>query len=893
MPLPTGTRLGPYEIDSHLGSGGMGDVYRGRDVRLDRVVAVKVLPTSPAVDPERARRFELEARAAGALAHPNILTVFDVGTSEGTAYLVTELLEGQTLRQVLTAGALDPQRAVQYAIQIADGLAAAHAKGIVHRDLKPENLFVTTEGRVKILDFGLARRTAPELLSQAPTEDRLTVPGTVMGTLPYMSPEQARGAAADARSDVWAFGAVLFEMLTGVRPFRGGTAADTVAAILGEPPDWALVPAVAPRGLRDIVARCLEKSPEARPHSAAEIAAGLRALEDAGRKARRAPSGVAVAVVLGLAVTALAIVGGRYVFRATEDEIGPLSIHPLVSLAGTEWTASWSPDGTQLAFSRTDLGNSCIAVMALGGGEPRAVTRTPYDDQMPRWSPDGSKIAFVSDRGDGLGVYCVSPTGGLERKIAETGVSYLEDWTSIYSLGAQPWSPDGSRILVSRLGPGGGRAVWEVELGTGKQRQISRPPAGANDLEASFSCDGTLVAFSRYESSHAALWLARADGTDARAILDDGHANRGPAFTPGGDRIVFYSNRTGPYNIWAVSLRGGHLQALTSGAGPDYLPVVSARGQVLYSNWGHQTDLYRARLGTPDGAHERLTFNTSENYGARVSPDGSRLVYYSNRTGNYHLWLHELDDGRERSLTDGPADDLMPDWSPDGRELVFFSNRGKGVQAWTMKVEGGSPPRLLTEQELRTPADYAEGITFGGPRWSPDGAVIGYIAPSDHGQTLWTVRPDGSGLRASALRDVSRFDWFLDSRRVVYVRPMRVNGAPGLYVADLETGREQSLLEAACAEVAVSPDGRAVAYVNAVSHFGMNLFRLPLVPSSAEGGLPHAAGPAEAITHGGGLWHVHGGAWSRDGKSLVYARDTDRADIYGIEGLGPRRRSSP
>jgi eukaryotic-like serine/threonine-protein kinase len=887
--LAAGTRLGPYEVLSHVGSGGMGEVYRARDQRLGRLVAVKVLPASLADDPQRARRFEQEARAAGALAHPNILTVFDVGTSDGTPYLVTELLEGETLRQRLAAGVLDARGAIRCAAQVADGLAAAHAKGIVHRDLKPENVFVTREGQVKILDFGLAWPAAPDLLSQAQTEDRLTMPGTVLGTLPYLSPEQTRGGPVDARSDIWAFGVVVFELLAGDRPFRADTAADTIGAILGARPDWSLLPSSTPRGLRALLERCLEKAPEARPRSIAEVAVALKELASGGRKG---PSRLLLPVMLGLAAAATAILAWRSFLHPPGESEGPLGVHPLISLAGTEWTASWSPDGTQLAFSRTDFGNSRIAVVAPGGGEPRLITTSPYDDQMPRWSPDGSKIAFVSDRGAGLDLYWVSPTGGLERKIAESGVSYLEDWSSIYSLGSSPWSPDSRRILFSRAGQGGNRAVWLLDLDSGNESQISRPPTGANDLEASFSFDGSLIAFARYESSRAALWTVRPDGASARALLDDAHASRGPAFTPDGKTLLFYSNRAGRWNIWAVSLAGGRLRQITSGAGPDYLPVVSGRGQVLYSNWGHQTDLYLARVGAADATHERLTFNTSENYGGRISPDGKTLAYYSDRTGSYEIWLHDLRDGRERAVTDGPSDNLMPDWSPDGRGLVFFSNRGGTVQIWTTTLEGAEAARLLTPQDLRTPADFAEGVTFGGPRWSPDGTLIGYVAPSDHGQTLWVVAPDGKKRRATSLRGVSRFDWYLDGRRVVYVRPVREGGAPGLFVADLESGREQLLLEGPCGEVAVSADGRWVAYVQALSHFGMNLLRLPLSPPTTDDGLPRAAGPALPVTNGAGLWHVHGGAWSRDGKRMVYVRDTDRGDIYVIDGFGPGRPAS-
>src|SRR5689334_12847603 len=283
MPLTPGSRLGPYEILAQIGAGGMGEVYRAKDARLGRDVAIKVLPASFSEDTDRLRRFEQEAKAAGVLNHPNITAVHDIGEADGAPYVVQELLEGETLRAVLAGGKLSARKTIDYSLQIVRGLAAAHEKGIVHRDLKPENVFVTNDGRVKILDFGLAKLTqmegAASVVTNLPTETRGTEPGVVLGTLGYMSPEQVRGKPADARSDIFSFGAILYEMLAGRRAFHGDSAADTMSAILREdPPDLSVTNQSVPPGLERIVRHCLEKNPEQRFHSAHDVAFALEAL---------------------------------------------------------------------------------------------------------------------------------------------------------------------------------------------------------------------------------------------------------------------------------------------------------------------------------------------------------------------------------------------------------------------------------------------------------------------------------------------------------------------------------------------------------------------------------------------------------------------------------------
>ena len=400
MTLSAGSRLGPYEILSILGAGGMGEVFRARDPRLGREVAVKVLPGSFSSDPERLKRFEQEARAAGVLNHPNVTAVYDIGTHDGAPYVVQELLEGETLRTRLSGGALPVRKAVEYAIQIAHGLAAAHEKGIVHRDLKPENIFVTRDGRVKILDFGLAKLTQAEPAGQqtnVPTATAGTEPGVVLGTLGYMSPEQVKGKPADQRSDMFSFGAILHEMLSGTRAFHRDSAAETMSAILREePPDLSATNKNVQPGLERIVRHCLEKNPEERFQSARDMAFDLEALSGTsgapaitavpGPSSRRFLSaGVAAAVMVALAALAIGFFAGK-----GRGAVEPPKYHQLTFRRGTVWSARFGADGKSILYSAT------------WDGDPTEIFLTSPE------SPESRPLGFP-----GADVLGVSPSGEL------------------------------------------------------------------------------------------------------------------------------------------------------------------------------------------------------------------------------------------------------------------------------------------------------------------------------------------------------------------------------------------------------------------------------------------------------------------------------------------------
>ncbi|HET7292771.1 MAG TPA: protein kinase, partial [Vicinamibacteria bacterium] len=412
MGLTAGQRLGPYAVIAPLGAGGMGEVYRARDTRLERDVALKVLPDEVTSDAERRARFEREAKAVAALSHPNILALYDVGEHAGTAFAVMELLEGETLRARLSRGALPARKAGEIGAQLARGLAAAHERGIVHRDLKPENVFITTDGLVKVLDFGLARHQMPaEDVSQSPTRARETDPGTVLGTVGYMSPEQVKGSAADARSDIFSFGAVLYEMLTGQRAFKRETAAETMTAILKEdPPEFLSASGALPGGLDRIVRHCLEKQPGERFQSARDLAFDLEAAfgSAVSGPASRTAAGASAPRLRWLAGAALALLAvaffaGLRVGRSTPSaSLATPLFTQVTDLPGLERHPSLSPDGRSLVYVSDARGNDDVYLLRIGGRKPINLTEDSDDDDgAPAFSPDGSQIAFRSERKGG------------------------------------------------------------------------------------------------------------------------------------------------------------------------------------------------------------------------------------------------------------------------------------------------------------------------------------------------------------------------------------------------------------------------------------------------------------------------------------------------------------
>jgi Tol biopolymer transport system component len=788
MALQSGSRLGPYEIEGVLGAGGMGEVYRARDPRLDREVAVKVLPPEIA-NRERLRRFAQEARAAGALNHPNVLAIYDVGEHDGVPYVVSELLVGEALRERIGTG-LSTRSAVDYAIQIGRGLAAAHDKGIVHRDLKPDNLFVTKDGRVKILDFGLAklRHTMSLAHDDERTATRPTESGTVLGTVGYMSPEQVRGEAVDPRADIFSFGAVLYEMLSGRRAFRGSTPAETLAAILNEdPPEVSGTARRIPPGLARIVHRCLEKRPGDRFHSAHDLTLALEAVSSGASRPSWLPV-VRRRPLLGAgALLVLAAIAGLWIAWPREPPPSPLRVRPITSTPGIETDPALSPDGHQVAFVRRGEKTLDLYVQLIDGGEPLLLSRGKGDIYLPTWSPDGTRIAFLRDEEgeDGQvdrGVFVIPALGGAERRVAACSTRG----------GALAWSPDGQRLAVNgKESPEEPEALFLLSLESGERQRLTRPPSSlAGDSLPSFSPDGGTVAFVRGEPWENDIYLAPIGGGEERRLTVGNRNTEGLAWTPDGRAIVFSSWRVGgagPFCLWRIPVSGGDPEPLDFGENGQWPTVSREGGRLAYTRLDWSMDIWR--VGGPSAPDDqrsptRLFGSTRMDLHPRYSPDGQDIAFTSNRSGALEIWVCASDGSRPRQLTF--LDSSMtgnPIWSPDGQTIAFFSAKESNWDTWVVSASGGLPRRLTTGPAREVLSS-----------WSRDGRWV-YVCSNESGRNeVWKV-PAGGGDAVQVTTQGGCEASESSDGRFLYVTKSDVSGPPGLWRISRDGGEETKVAD--------------------------------------------------------------------------------------------------
>jgi Tol biopolymer transport system component len=667
MQFTAGTQLGPYEIVAPIGAGGMGEVYKARDTRLHRDVALKILPESFAQDGERLRRFQLEARSAGALNHPNILAIYDIGTHDECPYLVAELLTGESLRDRLSRGRLSTARAIDYARQVAGGLAAAHAKGIVHRDIKPDNLFITKDGYVKILDFGLAKAAAVAPSADEPTRSFGSSVGSVLGTAAYMSPEQACGQPVDQRSDLFSFGCVLYEMLTGARAFQGDSTVDLFTAILTKDPDPS---AIAEPALRRIVAHCLEKSPEQRFQSARDIIFALDAITQTdGVPAAAAPAARRPGPRLSWPVVALIVVGAillAYItFRPAAQTI---TFHRLTFRRGVIRTARFTPDGQSAVYS------------AKWEDEPSEVFTTRFDSpgSRPLGFPN-TELHSISSTGElalSQNPHAIAngfaPAGTLARApLADGKPRSLED-----KIDFAEFSPDGSQMAIVRETDMG--SVLEYPAGHVLYRTVGYIS------EPRIAPDGARIAFFDHpQSNDNSGALALIDTQGRKRVVADGFvAAQGLAWSPKGDEIWFTATRSGlRYSVRAVT-PGGKERVLFSSSVSMVLQDVAKDGRVLITN--QEARMKLLFHGAGDVPERELSWlDWSRLCG--LSPDGHYVAFDESGEGagsDSVAYLRETN-GAPAVLLGKAASPLF---SSDGRSLVTVENDHSAIVISPLEV---------------------------------------------------------------------------------------------------------------------------------------------------------------------------------------------------------------
>ena len=829
MTLDSGTKLGRYEIRSKLGAGGMGEVYVARDVEIGRDVAVKVLPPAFSTDKDRLQRFQQEACAAGALNHPNILSIYDVGKHDGSPYVVSELLEGETLRKRIAGSPLNQRRAIDYALQIAHGLAAAHEKGIIHRDLKPENIFITNDGRVKILDFGLAKLTqldGDRNQTDIPTRRVDTNPGVVMGTVGYMSPEQLKGRRVDQRSDIFSFGAILYEMLSGKRAFHGESAAETMSAILKEDPlELSHTNKNVSAALERLVNHCLEKNPESRFHSASDLAFALEAVSGSSsssdetvampvraprRMTRREMIFGSVAAIALLAAVAMAVALFSSYFRGatTDTHVVKSFINPPEKTSFGSFAIS--PDGLRLVFVATDAsGKNLLWVRPLGSTDAQPLSGTE-EATDPFWSPDSRFIGFFA----GAKMKRIEATGGPVRTLCTAAVPR-----------GGSWNRDGVIIFV----PTPNDPIYQISAEGGEPTPLTKLEPSHQEAShrwPSFLPDGHHFLYSILGGPQSqGIYVSSLDGKVNRRLLDVR------------DSVVAYAKPGYLLFRREASLMAQAFDDQTLQLSGHSFPIaeqvgfeastfqtyfsVSQTGVLTYSsgNFGQTQLTWVDRSGKQLG-----TIGPASNYYLRpwLSRDGKRIaVDGPDLQGNRDIWLIDLLTGSPTRFTFDPSTELFPVWSPDGSRIVFASDREGPRHLYVKNANGAGKEELLLKSDTnKIPMD-----------WSPDGRFI-----------IYTVNDPNTKI------DLWLLPLFGDQKPIPY----------------LASNANERLAR-------FSPDGRWIAYVSDES--GTNEVYVRTFPDSG--------GKWQVSTNGG--YHM---AWAHNGKELFYIATDKKVMAVDVKGEG-------
>jgi eukaryotic-like serine/threonine-protein kinase len=810
-----GKQLGSYQVIAVLGIGGMGEVYLARDERLQRKLALKLLPQHFTRIADRVRRFEREARAASALNHPNIITIYEIGEIAGTYFIAAEYVEGQTLRQLIERGSLRVKEAIGICSQIADALDAAHEAGLVHRDIKPENIMVRPDGYVKVLDFGLVKLTEPGLLEQQPDprDPHRTNPGTVLGTVAYMSPEQASGIEVDHRSDIFSLGVLMYELLTGVLPFKGVTTASTLDAITShQPVALTSINRDASPELERIVNRALEKERELRYQTAGDFRAELKRLQreldsasvKSGDVAARPNATKASGVMLSkpalmVAAALLMVAVGALVWmwrQARKPEPSPWLTARSTQVTDCpleESFPSLSPDGNTMVYARRGNGNWDIFSHRLGGFNPQNLSESfSGDDTQPAFSPAGDYIAFRSER-DGGGIFVMGASGESVRRLSDKGPAFHP-----------AWSPDNQQVIYTeenirdprnrQVTP---RRLWVVNIKTLEKRLISTEDVA----QPQWSPGGHRIAYwASNQSSQRDLWTMTPKGDQVVQLTNDAATDWNPLWSPDGKYLYFVSDRSGGMQLWRIAIDEPSGRALST---PELVPTPSAFSQhislsrdgkrLVFVNLNLKRNLYRVEVDLKRekivGQSEAQTQWSRQGTDLDLSPDGENIVYTTVSDSREDLAIFSNNSSSEpRRLTDDEFKDRGGRWSPDGKHIAFYSTRSGNFEIWLINADGTGLRRL-------TETGNNKAFT---PLWSPDGKRLSFT--SNNGEA-WILDVDKAWGEQRPQKLNSERDpplqfwpgaWSSDGRRLLGWSDLN-QASPGLSIYSFDTGRLEQI----------------------------------------------------------------------------------------------------
>ncbi|HSG00465.1 MAG TPA: protein kinase [Vicinamibacterales bacterium] len=891
MSLTRGSRLGPYEIVAPIGAGGMGEVYEARDTRLDRTVAIKVLPAHVAADPERRSRFEREARAVAKLSHPNILAIYDVGEADGVRFMVSELVEG-----VPVSGPLPLRRLLELAVQITDGLAAAHEAGIVHRDIKPDNILITRDGRAKILDFGLAREESQPGGGSGATQT-VTSAGTVLGTVAYMSPEQARARPADARSDQFSFGLVLYELVTGRQAFTRDSAAQTLSAIIEADPDLTPLDGL-PAPLRWLIERCLAKDPADRYASTADLYRDLRQLRErqselgqSGRQdvvarpaGRRTRWPLVAAILLGTLAVGVAL----WPTASSGPRLEDYRFVPFAVDQGVQSMPAWSPDGLSIAFSGEVDGALQLFVRRLDQSTPSQLTALDGDCVYPIWDPDGTRVFFVLvERGyaafspEARDIWVVSAAGGQPERLVEEAPAFAI-------------VPGGSALVFLVAGEDDGSfrsfELRQLDLESRAVSDVGRLPGSWNlgyvpvNSAIGFSPDGSQFGVVDGGQELFLLPAPLTAGSEPRRIQFT--TERGDAVTlnefawmPDGRRVLFNIRDSfgGDQSVWIGDVEARVATRVSASAAWETSPAVAPDGtRFAYGVTALDWDLVEVTL--PGGASRPLVISSRYDGWGDWLPDGSGLVFSTQRTGRFEIWEQTFRDGSTRAVVTPDAFPGEPTLflvqgavSPDGRSVAYVRYSAGEIRIYVSALAGSRPVRLTGDDDAAREDD---------PAWSPDGRWILFR----RGNRLLKALASGGARPVLLAEDAEdqqggAGQWLPDGQTVIY------RSFDGLKRIPADGGVSEYVSRARPVVWDLAPDGQAVYAVVEREQRAIDLVSIDVATGATR---PVRTLGRAPITpdYSGYPDTLRAMRVSPDGTRLMYAYLNPESDIWILEGAG-------